>query len=64
MATITRGRIGLLCRVAVHDGHDAKGCDEDRQDLADFPVELEEPHCDDVGKKGVRVPDGGDIAQS
>jgi len=60
---VGEGRFGLL-GVAVHDRQNAKGRDEHGEELAELPVELEEPHRDDVREEGVRVPDRGDVAES
>ena len=56
------GQLRLPC-VAVDDRHNAKGSDENGEELAKLPVELEQPYCNDVGEKGVRVPDRSDIAE-
>lgn len=59
---IGMGQLRLPC-VAVDDRHNAKGSDENGEELAKLPVELEQPYCNDVGEEGVRVPDRSDIAE-
>ena len=60
---IGRARSGLPS-VAVHDCHNTEGRDEHGEELAKLPVELEEPHREDVCEEGIRVPDRSNIAES